>query len=367
MPRPLDPHANPASMPRLIRHLSLRRLRLPVALAVVGLVVYVLKDSMPDLGVVWTSITGAHLGWLVVAVLAEAMSMGTFARLIRRLLRLGGSRLPLFRILALTFARNAVSNSLPAGPVLSIAYTTREFGRLGAARPLIAATLVLSGLFSTATFAALSLVALFGDPSIRTGTAMVLALTLIVVALLLRLRPRGLSAWLARRSPKLFEQLRAARTSIKFARRDVLVLAALALANWLLDIACLAAVCAAAGVSIGPHTVLLGYVAAKAAATLAVIPGGLGVAEIGMAATFIAAGATGGTAAAVVTLYRLISYWAVLIAGWTAWLFLLEGFRARVAVVGHWLWTAGLLMMGSMAPLAGLYGYREPADPGARG
>jgi uncharacterized protein (TIRG00374 family) len=348
------------------------RLKWPIMLCVAGAALFALRGKLPDWAEVWGAVTHAHLGWLAVAVLAEAMSMGTFARLLRRLLRLGGSRLPLCRVAAVTYARNAVSNSLPAGPVLSIAYTTRELGRLGAAKPLIAATIVLSGLFSTATFAGLGLAALLAEPATRGATALALALALVAMSVLVRLRPRGLAAWLARRSPKLVEQLAAARTAIKVARRDVLVLGLLALANWLLDIACLAAVCQSTGMAIGPHTVLLGYVAAKAAATLAVIPGGLGVAEIGMAATFIAAGATGGTAAAVVTLYRLISYWAILVAGWTAWLVLLEGFRTRVVnvlgMVLHGAWRIVLLMADSMGPFAvALYGYREPADPGARG
>ncbi len=38
-----------------------------------------------------------------------------------------------------------------------------------------------------------------------------------------------------------------------------------------------------------------------------------------MAATFVSAGMTAVAAAAVVAIYLLISYWAVLILGWTAW------------------------------------------------
>ncbi|NUT41928.1 MAG: UPF0104 family protein [Thermoactinospora sp.] len=122
------------------------------------------------------------------------------------------------------------------------------------------------------------------------------------------------------RFPRAAAQLVAAREAIRPGGRDRLVLITLALANWLLDLACLAAVCAAAGIGLGFHTVLLGYVAAKTAMTVAVVPGGLGVTEVGMAATLVAAGVAGGPAAAVVALYRLISYWAVLVAGWAAWL-----------------------------------------------
>jgi uncharacterized membrane protein YbhN (UPF0104 family) len=312
-----------------------RRLRVAVVLGVIGLVLFTLRDSVPDLEEIWGAVQGASLGWLAVAMGAELVSMRLFARLLRRLLGLGGIRLTLPRALAVTYARNAMSNSLPAGPVLSIAFTIREFGRLGAGKPLAAATLVLSALYSTGTFVMLGLVALLGNAATSLPTAIVLAAAVAAVALLVRLRPRGIARWLSRRHPGAAMKIQATRQAITMAGRDRLALLALALANWLLDLACLAAVCAAAGVGLGPHKVLLAYVAAKAAATVAVIPGGLGVTEVGMAATFVAAGVTGGTAAAVVVLYRLISYWAVLVMGWLAWLMLRDGVRARLAAAGR--------------------------------
>ncbi|MEZ0071406.1 YbhN family protein [Planotetraspora sp. GP83] len=332
-----------------------RRLRWALVLGTAGLALFVLKDKIPDGDELSRSMTGLSPGWLGVAVVAEAMSMATFARLTRRLLTLGGAHLTAHRAVALTYARNAVSNSLPAGPVLSIAYATRQFARLGAAKPLTAATLVLSGVYSTATFCVLCLIALLGEPSTRVPTGIALAVLIAAVSAVVLLRPRGLRDWLRRRSPGTFDQIRAARDAIRLAGRDRLVLIGLALANWLLDVACLAAVCAAAGVTIGPHTVLLAYVAAKVAAVPALIPGGLGVAELGLAGTLIAAGVTGGAAAAVVLLYRLISYWAVLLAGWLAWLLLLDGFRARLALAGHRLWIAFIRGNTAMNPCAAAY------------
>ncbi|NUP63884.1 MAG: hypothetical protein HOW71_17120, partial [Nonomuraea sp.] len=88
---------------------------------------------------------------------------------------------------------------------------------------------------------------------------------------------RGAGRRLRARFPRAAAQLVAAREAIRPGGRDRLVLITLALANWLLDLACLAA-------------------------------------------TFVAAGVAGGPAAAVVALYRLISYWAILVAGWAAWL-----------------------------------------------
>ncbi|MBO3746888.1 UPF0104 family protein [Streptosporangiaceae bacterium NEAU-GS5] len=341
-----------------------RRLRWVAVLGTAALAVYMLRDRIPDPAEVWRTIKGVSFGWLAVAVLFEAMSMSTFARLFRRLLTLGGARMTVGRAVAVTYARNALSNSLPAGPVLSIAYTTRQFGRLGANKPLIAATLVLSGIYSTATFVVLTLVALLGGPSTRQATGIFLAVLVLICSVAVRLRPRSLGSLMKRlndRFPALAEQLRQAREAIRPGGRDRITLFTLALLNWLLDVACLAAVCAAAGVSVGPHTVLLGYVAAKGAATLALIPGGLGVAELGMAATFIAAGVAGGSAAAVVALYRLISYWAILLAGWVAWIALLDGFHAWAVKVGQLILQALIGLSIAMIPSA--YVYREQPKP----
>ncbi|ETK34174.1 lysylphosphatidylglycerol synthase transmembrane domain-containing protein [Microbispora sp. ATCC PTA-5024] len=335
------------------------RWRYALALGVAAPALYLLKDRLPGEDAVVRALTGLDPIWLGAAVLAEAMSMSTFARLVRRLLAVGGTRLTMPRAVALTYARTAVSNSLPAGPVLSLAYVTRELSRLGAAKPLIAATLVLSGVYSTATFTLLGVVALLAEPATRPYALAVALLLLAVASAMVRLHLHPVRDWMRRHSPAVLEQLRAAREAIRPGRRDRVVLAGLALANWGLDIACLGFVCAAAGVSISPPTVLFGYVAAKAAAILALIPGGLGVAEFGLGATFVAAGVTGGAAAAVVLLYRLISYWAVLVTGWLAWALLLDRVRAALVQAGHWGWTALLRMGAAMGPCAALYGYRD--------
>lgn len=316
--------------PASVTHAA-RRLRGVAAVAVAGVALFALRDRIPDPDAVWASVQRVNLGWLAVAVLAEALSMRLFAALLRRLLRSGGIRLTAPRSVAVTYARNAVSSSLPAGPVLSVAFTIRELGRLGASRSLSAATLALSAVYSTTTFAVLGLVALLGGDATRIPALITLAAVAAAVFALVRLRRRRGAH---RRGAC---RILSAGDAIRPTGRDRMVLVVLALANWLLDVACLAAVCEAAGVGLGPHTVLLAYVAGKIAATVAVIPGGLGVTELGMAATFVGAGATGTMAAAVVALYRLISYWAVLAVGWVAWLLLRDAVQARLAAAARWL------------------------------
>ncbi|MEO3807921.1 YbhN family protein [Sphaerisporangium sp. B11E5] len=315
--------ADPPDLARPVRGYG-RVLAKVAAFGAVVCAVVLLRDKLPAPAEVWELVTGANPLWLAAAVAAEAASMRAFATLLRHLLVVGGTHLSLPRAMAVTYARNAVSSSLPGGQILSVAYTTRQFRRLGAPPAVIAATLVLTSVFSTMTFLALGVVALLAEPATRPTAMWVFAGAGSVLALGVVFLPERHHRP-SEHGPRLtamLDAVRAARSALTLTRRDRLVLPALALLNWLLDIACLAAVCAATGVSVGAHTVLLGYVAAKAAGVLALLPGGLGVTEIGMAATFAGAGLALPAAAAVVAIYRLISYWAVLIVGWGAWLVL---------------------------------------------
>ncbi|MFD0541515.1 hypothetical protein ACFQY7_54625 [Actinomadura luteofluorescens] len=70
------------------------------------------RDELPDLGAIWRAASHADPGWLTMVVLAVAGSMGAFARLQRRLLRVGGLRMPLRRAFAITYAGNALSTTL---------------------------------------------------------------------------------------------------------------------------------------------------------------------------------------------------------------------------------------------------------------
>ncbi|WP_231515711.1 lysylphosphatidylglycerol synthase transmembrane domain-containing protein [Herbidospora cretacea] len=304
----------------------IRRLKWPAMAGLAVLAYLTLRDALPSPSEVWEVIAAADANWLVVAAVFQLLAMAVFARFFRRLLALGGVRVSRPRILAVTFARNAVAGSLPAGPVVSVAYTTQVFTKLGAGKRLIAAVLVLAAAYSGGTFGVLALVALVFSPETRVVTLVVLGGVVVLGVLVFR------AGHLIDRMPKVAGQLRATFNTVGGSRRDHLRLAHLALLNWVLDVVSLGAVCVAIEATANPHTVLLGFVAAKTAAALAVVPGGLGVAEVGMAATYIAAGMSGGQAAAVVLLYRLVSYWMNLVIGWIAWILLHD--PVRKATIG---------------------------------
>lgn len=97
-----------------------------------------------------------HLDWAWIppALVAEFTSMAAFARAQRRLLRGGGIDLQLVAVVAVTYAGNAISVSLPvAGPGVGTAFAFRQFRRRGADLATASWALVVSGLISSFAFA----------------------------------------------------------------------------------------------------------------------------------------------------------------------------------------------------------------------
>lgn len=323
-------------------------------------------DQLPDLGVMWTAATHADPGWLTVVVLAEAGSMGAFARLQRRLLRIGGLRMSLRRAFAITYAGNALSTTLPAGPAVSVVYTFRQFRRGGASAQLATAVIIVGGLITTTAYTVIGLVALLADPHARAVATTALtappALGLLFVPAL-RWRPlraavtvpprRAYRAALA--NPRIAphaERLAGARDVLRPAGADWATLIVLATLNWVFDILALLAAARAVGIDVDPHGVTLAYFAAQAAGSvLPLLPGGIGAIESSMAASLVAFGATLSPAAAAVGLYRLVSYWVVVAIGWIAWLALQDGprlpVRAKRRLVG-----AGRFMLDGLTSTA---------------
>ncbi|MEU8306704.1 lysylphosphatidylglycerol synthase transmembrane domain-containing protein [Actinomadura sp. NPDC048955] len=322
------------------------------------------RDELPDLGAIWRAASHADPGWLTMVVLAVAGSMGAFARLQRRLLRVGGLRMPLRRAFAITYAGNALSTTLPAGPAVSVVYTFRQFRRAGASTQLATAVILAGGVITTSAYSLIGLLALVADPHARGFALLALAVPLVLAVLLvpaLRWRPlRALLTAPLRRAhraalahPKIApyaERLAGVRDILRPTLRDWAALIALALLNWVFDILALLSAAHAVGVDVAPNGVALTYFAAQAAGSLLpLLPGGLGAIEGSMAASLVAFGATLSPAAAAVGLYRLVSYWAVVGVGWIAWAGLHEGPRlpahARAALAG----TGRLIMDGMSA------------------
>src|SRR5258708_678897 len=128
----------------------------------IALIVAVVAGSFSFLGLVAGStladsaatIADIDWPWLVLALVAEAGSMAAFARTQRRLLRAGGTPVHLSSVMAVTYAGNAISVSLPlAGPELSPAFSFRQFISRQGIDPAVAAwALAVSGIVSSFAF-----------------------------------------------------------------------------------------------------------------------------------------------------------------------------------------------------------------------
>jgi uncharacterized protein (TIRG00374 family) len=99
--------------------------------------------------------------------------------------------------------------------------------------------------------------------------------------------------------------------------RDWAAASGFALLNWVFDLACLAACCAATGVSgVRAAVLLVAWVAGSATSSLSVLPGGLGTVDAALLLALVAGGVPAAGALSAVVLYRLLSLVGVVAAGW---------------------------------------------------
>lgn len=278
--------------------------------------------------------------WVPLVLLAEVASKAAIAGTHRQLLRAGGSR-PTFRsVLAIVYAGNAVSLTLPVvGAPLATAVNYREFSHRGASQATAGWTLLVSGIASASAFAALVVA---GAAVTGTGWGALLgaagALLVAVpgwagVALLrqaeIRRRLLVRADRLLLRSPAVARSARAVRTALprlleqlgvlRLPGRSWSLLALLGLANWLADSLALAGAIAATGGAVPWRSLLLVYLAGAGITTLALTPGGLGTVELGLTAALTAAGLDAGHALTATLAYRLVTLWFAAGAGWAAY------------------------------------------------
>jgi uncharacterized protein (TIRG00374 family) len=293
----------------------------------------------PYVGRAASALGHPNLWWLLIALVAELASMGAFAHVQHRMLSAGGARVPMRRLIVLTYAANAVSVTLPGGTALSSGYTFRRLRKWGASGSLASFTLISSGVLSTVSFALLGLVGgvMAGvqdtDPVVVAAGVLVV---LVAVALVRRASRRpdalvhGAERLLAMANQMLRRDPDSGRARIvqfvdEFAQikpRNLDWTAGLAYAalNWVADLACLVASCRA----VGAHgatidLAVIAYVAGMAVSSLSLLPGGLGVVDAAMILALTHGGLSPVSATAGVLLYRLISFVFIVVLGWVLW------------------------------------------------
>jgi uncharacterized protein (TIRG00374 family) len=126
--------------------------------------------------------------------------------------------------------------------------------------------------------------------------------------------------------------------------------------NWLLDCACFALMFLAIDAPIPWKGLLLAYGAGQLAASLPITPGGLGVVEGSITVALVAFGGAESSTVDAVLLYRIISFWFILVVGW-----LLIGQLALQVRRGRWRRSA---MASDVA--AGPVVHLHPSEVGAQ-
>lgn len=285
--------------------------------------------------------TGVKWIWLVVAIQLELLSLASFAGIQARLLRAGSARVGFLPVMKTVYAGSAVSAVVPiAGSQLSAAYAFRRFKRFGVDGTVAAWSLVVSGVISSLASASLLVAGaiLSGNVvAIAAGSATgLIGAGAVLLAMIAIRRPVVLTAlvgpvgYVLRKvagligrpveDPESVLRDTAARVvSLRLPVAGWAVVWAAALLNWLADIGALAASIASVGAGVPWRGLLLAYGVGTAAATVGLIPGGLGVVEAALALTLMGAGVHHPVALAAVLVYRLISFWMVNSIGWLAY------------------------------------------------
>ncbi|MBO0836697.1 MAG: flippase-like domain-containing protein, partial [Actinobacteria bacterium] len=292
----------------------------------------------------------ANLGWLALAVAVEAVSLTAFGLSRRTLLHANGRRVGLRSVMAITYAGNALSQSIPfAGAELAIVYSYRKFRQRGLDAATTSWALTVSWMCSTSSLALLlaaGAIASGATAASVAGFAGAALYLLPAAGVLLALRftrvramLHAVLARLAAASRRMFGKPEHGADGLERfldeVSRTTLPLAGyarafgLGLANWALDCAALAAAIAAMGNPVPWGGLLLVYGAGAAVGSTGVTPGGFLLVELAMSAALTAAGLPPARAVAAVLAYRVVNFWLVLLGGWTTMLLATHPVRLR--------------------------------------
>jgi uncharacterized protein (TIRG00374 family) len=332
-----------------------RWVRPSLALFVVAILGVEIAFLIPHLHGTGRALGHLHWRWLALSVIAEVSSMMYFARLQRRMLRAGGVRVPLRRAAATALAANALSVTLPAGPVLSTSYMYRRMRDWGASAPLATWGMFASGGLSTVALAVIGILGSGLASGHRPDVFLVLAEVVLALAIIVSLRrlvhhperimhigeysltqANRVLHRPAERGQERLHDLVEEITLIRPRTSDWLFGLNFAILNWVADLVCLIAACHAVG-SHGPSLAVsfVAYAAGMAASSLPLLPGGLGVVDGTLVLALTRGGLPASIATAGVLVYRLISFIFVAAIGWVAWAAIRRGDRRRSAAAGE--------------------------------
>jgi len=284
----------------------------------------------------------ARPGFLVAAVMAQAVSLGCYALLYRQVLAALGARVR-FRLTAdVTLASFFVSHLTPFGSATGTVVNVSALEVEGVDGATTGEAIGLTSLVST-----VALIALFGIGFVATAgrhvshtylmiAGIALGLVVAVLAAVLGIgshpeiagRAGHWAASVARHFRPSIDPDKVAETTSRLAKlarsaltgRAYVASSAFASADLLFDLLSLDLVFLALRYQPGFGPLAVAYAAANIASAIPVTPGGLGVIEVTMVAITVGFGAPRPTAVLAVLGYRIVNYWLPLIPGAVAYL-----------------------------------------------
>ena len=328
-----------------------RWVRSVLVLLAAGVIVTVVILDRHALGQSLSALGSLDPRWFLLAIACEFVSLVAFGLSRRRLLRADGDKARFSSVMAITYAGNALSMSIPfAGAQLAVVFSYQQFRRRGLDPAVTGWALGVSAIASSSAIAIVLVVgALVGGAPVANAVgflaAAVFALPAITVILALRY-PRarvvanrvinwavGLVRRIIRKpglDPAVLDEFLGQLAGIRLRWYQYGEVFALAVVNWLADCACLACAIRATGEPVPWAGLLLAYGAGAVAGSTGVTPGGFLIVEAALTAALAATGMPPARALAAVLAYRLVNFWMILLGGGVTLVFLrLRGHRAR--------------------------------------
>ena len=312
--------------------------------AIIGVAVVVLAVELglvwDQLAKAWMSLYSADWWWVLAAVGAALASMHSFAQIQRTLLKSAGVHVKQWRSEAAFYAGNALSTTMPGGPVLSATFIYRQ-QRIWGASPVVASwQLVMSGALQVVGLALLGLGGAFLLGASKNPLSLIFTLggfvALLLLAQAVATRPElidgigvrvlswvnslrgkaadtGLDKW-----RETLDQLE----SVSLGRRTLGIAFSWSLFNWVADVGCLLFACYATGGHPSIAGVTVAYAAARAVGAIPLMPGGLLVVEAVLVPGLVSSGMTLASAISAMLIYRLVSWIFIAAIGWVVFFFM---------------------------------------------
>ena len=346
------------------------------AVLAVAIVVLAVEASLvwDQLAQAWADLLAANLWWVLAAVVAAMASMHSFAQIQRTLLRSAGVTVRQWRSEAVFYAGNALSTTLPGGPVLSATFVYRQQRQWGASPVVASWQLVMSGALQVVGLALLGLGGAFLLGAKDNPFSLLFTLggfvALLLLAQAVATRPELIDGigvkvlrWVnsARSKPtdtglRKWRETLTQLESVSLSRRELGEAFGWSLFNWIADVACLAFAAYAAGGHPSLAGLTVAYAAARAVGAIPLMPGGLLVVEAVLVPGLVSSGMALPAAISAMLIYRLVSWIFISTIGWVVFflMFRTEGALDPEAVVDEL----------AARELADLDTRRAPHDPG---